>query len=52
MFSVAALGDPFVESGPSDRIGRPFGTIPRLVQALDAVGYRAALQHPRRARAA
>ncbi|HSY38896.1 MAG TPA: POTRA domain-containing protein, partial [Polyangia bacterium] len=43
MFSVAALGDPFVEAGPSDRIGRPFGTIPRLVQALDAVGYRAAL---------
>ena len=42
MFSVAALGDPFVEAGPSDRIGRPFGTIPRLVQALDAVGYRAA----------
>ena len=43
MFSVAGLGDPFVEAGPSDRIGRPFGTIPRLVQALDAVGYRAAL---------
>ncbi len=43
MFSVAALGDPYIESGPSDRIGRPFGTIPRLVQALDAVGYRAAL---------
>ena len=42
MFSVAALGDPFVEAGPSDRIGRLFGTIPRLVQALDAVGYRAA----------
>jgi hypothetical protein len=41
MFSVAALGDPFVEAGPSDRIGRPFGTIPRLTQALDAVGYRA-----------
>jgi len=43
MVSVAAIGDPFVEAGPSDRIGRPFGTIPRLVQALDAVGYRAAL---------
>ncbi|HTB59419.1 MAG TPA: POTRA domain-containing protein [Polyangia bacterium] len=43
MFSVAALGDPFVEAGPSDRVGRPFGTIPRLLQALDAVGYRAAL---------
>jgi outer membrane protein insertion porin family len=43
MFSVAGLGDPFVEAGPSDRIGRPFGTIPRLAQALDAVGYRAVL---------
>jgi outer membrane protein insertion porin family len=39
--SVSAIGDPFVESGPSDRIGKPFGTVPRLVQALDAIGYRA-----------
>lgn len=28
LLSVAAIGDPFVSSGPSDRIGRPFGTIP------------------------
>jgi outer membrane protein insertion porin family len=41
--SVAAPGEPFVEAGPSDEIGRPLGTIPRLVQALDAVGYRAAI---------
>jgi outer membrane protein assembly complex protein YaeT len=39
--SLAAIGDPFVESGPSDQIGRPLGTVPRLVQALDAIGYRA-----------
>src|SRR5205085_9353972 len=31
----------FVEEGPSDRIGKPLGTIPRLVQALDGIGYRA-----------
>ncbi len=43
MQSVSALGDPFVESGPSDQIGKPFGTIPRLVQALDAIGYQAAI---------
>ncbi|HEX3903095.1 MAG TPA: POTRA domain-containing protein [Polyangia bacterium] len=43
MLSVSALGDPFIESGPSDKIGRPFGTIPRLTQALDAIGYRAAI---------
>jgi outer membrane protein assembly complex protein YaeT len=41
--SVAALGDPFVEAGPSDAIGQPLGTVPRLAQALDAVGYRAAI---------
>jgi outer membrane protein insertion porin family len=45
--SVSALGDPFVEAGPSDRIGVPFGTVPRLVQALDAFGYRATVTtHP------
>jgi outer membrane protein insertion porin family len=43
MLSVAGIGDPFVESGPSDRIGRPFGTIPRLTAALDAFGYHAAV---------
>ena len=43
MLSVSALGDPFIESGPSDKIGRPFGTIPRLTQALDAIGYRTAI---------
>jgi outer membrane protein insertion porin family len=41
--SVATLGDPFVEAGPSDEIGQPLGTVPRLAQALDAVGYRAAI---------
>jgi outer membrane protein insertion porin family len=41
--SVAAVGDPFVEAGPSDEIGQPLGTVPRLVQALDAIGYRAAV---------
>ena len=41
MRSVSAVGDPFIESGPSDKIGQPFGTIPRLVQMFDAVGYRA-----------
>ena len=43
MVSVAAIGDPFVEAGPSDDIGQPLGTIPRLVLALDAIGYRAAV---------
>jgi outer membrane protein insertion porin family len=43
MQSVSSLGEPFIESGPSDRIGKPFGTIPRLVQALDAIGYQAAI---------
>jgi len=41
--SVAAIGDPFVEAGPSDQIGQPLGTIPRLAAALDATGYRAVL---------
>ncbi|HVZ87611.1 MAG TPA: POTRA domain-containing protein [Polyangia bacterium] len=41
--SVSAIGDPFVEAGPSDKIGRPFGTVPRVVQAMDAFGYRAAV---------
>ena len=39
--SVAPIGEPFIESGPSDRIGKPLGTIPRLAEALDAIGYRA-----------
>jgi outer membrane protein insertion porin family len=43
MRSVSAIGDPFIESGPSDRIGQPFGTIPRLAQMFDAVGYRAVI---------
>jgi outer membrane protein insertion porin family len=42
--SVAPIGDPFVESGPSDRIGKPLGTIPRLAEALDVIGYRAAVK--------
>jgi outer membrane protein insertion porin family len=41
--SVAPLGEPFVESGPSDEIGKPLGTIPRVTAALDAIGYRAAV---------
>ena len=41
--SVAAIGEPFVESGPSDRIGKPLGTIPRLAETLDSIGYRASV---------
>jgi len=41
--SIAPLGEPFVEAGPSDRIGKPLGTIPRLTEALDSIGYRAAV---------
>jgi outer membrane protein insertion porin family len=41
--SVAAPGDPFIEAGPIDEIGQPLGTVPRLAQALDAIGYRAAI---------
>jgi len=43
MRSVSEIGDPFIDSGPSDKIGRPFGTVPRLAQMFDAVGYRAAI---------
>jgi outer membrane protein insertion porin family len=32
-------GTRFVESGPADRLGTPIGTIPRLRQVLDVVGY-------------
>jgi outer membrane protein insertion porin family len=39
--SIAPIGEPFVESGPSDRIGKPIGTIPRLAETLDGIGYRA-----------
>ncbi|MES1209477.1 MAG: POTRA domain-containing protein, partial [Pseudomonadota bacterium] len=41
--AVVAIGDPFVPSGPSDLVGRPLGTVPRVVQAFDAIGYRAAV---------
>jgi len=41
LVSIAPVGEPFVETGPSDRIGKPLGTIPRLVEALDGIGYRA-----------
>jgi len=41
--SVAPLGEPFIETGPSDRIGKPLGTIPRLTEILDGIGYRAAV---------
>jgi outer membrane protein assembly complex protein YaeT len=40
LLSIAPAGEPFVETGPSDRIGKPLGTIPRLTDALDAIGYR------------
>jgi len=43
MSSVAAVGDAFVPSGPSDQVGRPLGTVARMVQAFDAIGYRAAV---------
>ena len=51
MFSVAALGDPFVEAGPSDRIGRPFGTIPAWCRRWTPSAI-APRQHPGGARAA
>ena len=38
--SIAPVGEPFIETGPSDRIGRPLGTIPRLAEVLDGIGYR------------
>jgi outer membrane protein assembly complex protein YaeT len=38
--TVAAPGEPFVPAGPSDEIGRPTSTVPRVRLALDAVGYR------------
>jgi outer membrane protein insertion porin family len=41
--SVAPIGEPFIETGPSDRIGKPLGTIPRLAEMLDGIGYRAAV---------
>jgi outer membrane protein insertion porin family len=41
LVSIAPIGEPFVESGPSDRIGKPIGTIPRLAETLDGIGYRA-----------
>jgi outer membrane protein insertion porin family len=39
--SIAPPGELFVEAGPSDRIGKPLGTIPRLTETLDSIGYRA-----------
>jgi outer membrane protein insertion porin family len=42
--SVAPIGTPFIESGPADRIGTPIGTLPRLTQALDSIGYSAQLR--------
>ncbi len=41
--SVTPIGEGFVESGPSDAIGKPLGTIPRTAAALEAIGYRAAI---------
>jgi outer membrane protein insertion porin family len=42
--TVAAVGEPFIPAGPSDEIGRPTATLPRLALALDAVGYRSKLE--------
>jgi outer membrane protein insertion porin family len=41
MAAVAPIGEPFVPAGPSDLIGQPLGTVPRLARAFDAVGYHA-----------
>src|SRR5450432_1239527 len=41
--SVVAVSLKIKEAGPSDDIGQPLGTVPRLVLALDAIGYRAAV---------
>jgi hypothetical protein len=42
--TVAPLGSPFIEVGPSDAIGTVLvGTLPRLEKALQAIGYRARL---------
>jgi len=37
-------GTPFVAAGPADQVGQPIGTIPRLRQELDAVGYDATVE--------
>ena len=41
--SIAPIGEPFIETGPSDRIGKPIGTAPRLAETLDGIGYRASV---------
>jgi outer membrane protein insertion porin family len=42
--TVAPLGSPFIESGPSDQVGDVLiGTLPRLEKALEAIGYRSKL---------
>jgi outer membrane protein insertion porin family len=41
--SVAPDGSRFIESGPADRVGAPIGTLPRLKQALEEIGYDAKL---------
>ena len=38
------VGSPFVASGPADTVGQPVGTIPRLRDELDAVGYDAVIE--------
>lgn len=42
--SVAPRGTAFIPSGAADRVGAPIGTVPRLRQALDAVGYSAIIE--------
>ena len=41
LVSIIPVGDPYIESGPSDLIGKPIGTVPRLVEVLDSIGYHA-----------
>lgn len=40
--AVSPPGTPFVPSGPADQVGgKPIGTVPRLRQAFEQIGYRA-----------
>jgi outer membrane protein insertion porin family len=41
--AIFPIGAPFVAAGPADRAGEPVGTIPRLRQAMDQIGYDAAV---------
>jgi outer membrane protein insertion porin family len=41
--AIFPVGTPFVPAGPADRAGEPVGTIPRLRQEMDQIGYDAAV---------